>query len=408
MAVAARVYGEFDPAFAASCSTSAQAAWAWLQANPDRVPPGGFENKYGHNGATYIAGSEVGRRLWAAAEIFRLEGDTAARVYVDAHWGDGLDFNGVWYPDSWGDLANMGAFTYRDAPGATPGVVAGNWWSVENSTLSSSAAWAGRVSQDGYGCAASAAGDYGDYYWGFTGVILRYAWTLLQGYRYGGDPAYLKAAREQLHYVLGRNPMGKVYITGVGANPVLHAHGAWNNCAGYTAIEDSLCHPVPYLLVGGPNKQGNSDISPYPGKCYEDIADPDYYYLGNWTLNETSVNIQAALIVLAGYFSSGGAGAGSRPEPAAAGVVIRVSPNPFRSLTTIRYALPVEEHVTLAVYDVRGRMVKMLTDGIKPSGRHEAVWRGVDGEGRAISPGIYFVALTSRSGVEAEKVLLVK
>jgi hypothetical protein len=328
---------------------------------------------------------------------------------VDAHWGDGLDFNGVWYPDSWGDLANMGAFTYRDAAGATPGVVSGNWWSIENSTLSSCATWTTRVSQDGYGCVASSDGDYGDYYWGFTGVILRYAWTMIQGYRYGGDPACLDAAREQLHYTLGRNPMGKVYITGVGTNPVLHAHGAWNHCAGYTAIEDSLCNPVPYLLVGGPNRQGNPDISTYPGKCYEDIADPDYYNLGNWTLNETSVNIQAALIVLAGYFSSGGAGAGiSLPATVPTGHVVTAYPNPFRSLTQIRYVLPVEEHVDLAVYDIQGRLIKKLAGGMKPAGRHGAVWRGEDEAGREVASGIYFIGLRSRTGLTAGKILLAR
>jgi endoglucanase len=306
VALAARVWASWDPTFAQICENSAVNAWAWLQAHPDQVPPGGFVNLYGHECATYAAGSEIGRRLWASAEIFRLNGDLTARDYFDAHWGEGLDFNGVWYPDGWADVANLGAFTYRDSPGATPGIVSGSWWSIENSTLSSSSQWCSRLDTDGYGCVASTQGAYGDYYWGFTGVILRYAWALLQGHRYSGIQGYEQAAREQLHYVLGRNPMGKVYVTGVGDRPVLHAHGAWNHCAGYTAIEDSLCHPVPFLLVGGPNKADNDDISPWPAKCYEDIADPDYYYLGNYTLNETAVNIQASLIILAGYFSSGG------------------------------------------------------------------------------------------------------
>jgi endoglucanase len=306
MAIAARIYGQFDTGFANDCTNSAISAWGWLQTHPDREPPGGFANLYGHQCATYILGSETGRRLWAAAEVFRLNGDADARDFVDAHWGDGLEFNGVWYPDSWADVANIGAFSYRDAPAATPSVVSGSWWSIENSTLSSAAQWRARVDNDGYGCVASTAGAYGDYYWGFTGVILRYAWTLVQAYRYNANTTYEEAAREQLYYVLGRNPMGKVYITGVGTRPVLHAHGAWNHCAGYTAIEDSLCHPVPYLLVGGPNKADNPQLSPWPAKCYEDIADPDYNYLGNYTLNETSLDIQASLIALAGYFGSPG------------------------------------------------------------------------------------------------------
>jgi endoglucanase len=395
-ALAARAFAGSDAAFAAALSVSAVSAWQWLEAHPDRVPPGGFVNLHGHEGATYVSGDDLRLRMWAAAEIFRLTGDTGARDYFDARVGPGSEFNGIWYPDSWGDAANMGAFTYRDAPGATPGVVAGNWWSIEDSALSSADTWTDRVANDGYGCVASTDGDYGDYYWGFTGVILRYAWTLIQAYRYGGDPAHEEAAREQLHYVLGRNPMGKVYLTGVGERPVLHAHGAWNTAAGYTDIEDALCHPVPYLLVGGPNRADNADISPYPAKCYEDIADPDYWYLGNYTLNETAVNIQAAIIALAGYFGTGGPGTGVPGGPSGAPTVAFLSssfPNPFRAGTTISYFLPKGVGVRVAVYDVAGRTVVTLVDERRGPGRHSTHWDGRARDGRQVASGIYFVRL---------------
>jgi endoglucanase len=413
MALAARIYGGFDRAFAAGCSTSALSAWNWLQSNPDRVPPGGFQNLYGHESATYIAGSEIGRRLWAAAEIFRLTGLSVARDYIDAHWGDGLDFNGVWYPDSWASVENLGAFAYRDAPGATPGVVSGSWWSMENSVLSSAAGWQARTDADGYGCVASADGS-GDYYWGFTGVILRYAWTMLEAFRYGADPGYELAAREQLHYILGRNPMGKVYVTGIGDRPVLHAHGAWNTAAGYTDIADSLCQPVPYLLVGGPNQVDNPDISEYPARCYEDIADPDYYYYGNYTLNETSVNIQASLIVLAGYFSTGGVATGVEESAPAAedcgdswcdAPLDPVCPNPFTQQTTVSYELSGSGRVRLAVFDVAGRYVRTLVDSRRDEGRHAVTWDGRDEHGRAVAAGVYFVRLSAAGEAETQKIV---
>lgn len=40
MALAARIYTTFDPAFADTCDSSAVRAWAWLEANPARVPAG--------------------------------------------------------------------------------------------------------------------------------------------------------------------------------------------------------------------------------------------------------------------------------------------------------------------------------------------------------------------------------
>ncbi len=409
MALAARVYRDFDTSFAAACSVSAHAAWDWLETNSGRVPSGGFANLYGHNGATYVAGNDVHARFWAAAEFFRLTGDVSARAYVDARWGEGLAFNGVWYPDSWGDMANMGAFTYRDAPGATPYVVSGGWWGIEQSTLSSAGVWTTRIDQDGYGCAATTDGGVGDYYWGFTGVLLRYAWTLIQAHRYdGSDEAHERGALEQINYILGRNPMGKVYITGIGSNPVLHAHAAWNTAAGYTAIEDSLCHPYPYSLVGGPNRADN-DISDYPGKCYEDIADPAYYNLGNYTLNETSVNIQASLIVIAGYFAGGDESAGVQPpENSDSPLIARAYPNPFHRMTTLSFSLPVEGAVRLAVYDVEGRLVRKLISDTLPAGRHQAAWDGCDSSGHPAAAGVYIARLGAQGAVASRKLALIR
>src|SRR5262245_11732823 len=391
MAAACRAFRAWDPSFAAACSTSAVMAWSWLQAHPSRVPAGGFVNLYGHSGATYVSGTDAGDRLWAAAEIFRLNGNAAARTYVDANWGDMKTFNGVWYPDSWGDLSNVGAFTYRDAPAATAAVRTGNWWSIENSALSSCAGWNDRIAADGYGCVASTAAPNGDYYWGFTGVLLRYAWTMLQGYRYSGNAAYESAAREQIHYVLGRNPLGKVYTTGIGTRPVLHSHGAWNLAGGYTAIADSLCHPIPYQLVGGPNKADNSSISSYPGRCYEDIADPDYFNKGNYTLNETSINIQAAFIVLAGYFGTGESvtGAGAAPGPA---VTLRAWPNPARGSVHLAWS-GAPEVSAIEIYNVAGR--KVWTAPAAPSG--STIWNLTSEGGSALAPGVYLARLAGSS-----------
>lgn len=409
LALAARVYLPFDAPFAAACSTRAVMAWGWLLAHPTRVPTGGFVNLFGHTGATYIAGSEVGRRLWAAAEIHRLNGDTTARGYVDAHWGETLDFNGVWYPDGWGDVANMGAYTYHDTPGATPAVVSGQWWSIRNSLLSSAAGWRTRVNQDGYGCAAATAGSFGDYYWGFTGVLLRYAWILLEGERHGGGAALREAAREQLHYILGRNPLGKVYVTGLGSRPVLHSHGAWNTAAAYTGVDDAACRPVPFLLVGGPNKADNGTLSPWPGRCYEDIADPDYNNLGNYTLNETSVNIQASLIVLAGLFGTGGAATGvPDPGPEHSVGTMTARPNPFAGgVTRLRWtpAAGTPEQA-VEIFDVNGRWILGLAGVPVDGGLLEAAWDGRTAGGAPAPAGVYFARARGASGAGVRVVFL--
>ena len=50
-------------------------------------------------------------------------------------------------------------------------------------------------------------------------------------------------------------------------------------------------------------------------------------------------------------------------------------PNPFNPTTTIAFDVPALHQVELAVYDVIGRRVAMLVDGVLAAGRHEATWQ---------------------------------
>jgi hypothetical protein len=47
--------------------------------------------------------------------------------------------------------------------------------------------------------------------------------------------------------------------------------------------------------------------------------------------------------------------------------------------------------VDLAVYDVTGRRVRQVVQGVLPAGRHTLVWDLTDSGGKAVSPGVFFV-----------------
>lgn len=72
-------------------------------------------------------------------------------------------------------------------------------------------------------------------------------------------------------------------------------------------------------------------------------------------------------------------------------------PNPFNPETLIRYELPVDASVTIAVYDILGRKVKKLETGLKNAGRHQFQWDGRDEQGRPVSSGIYLFRLEVKS-----------
>lgn len=68
-------------------------------------------------------------------------------------------------------------------------------------------------------------------------------------------------------------------------------------------------------------------------------------------------------------------------------------PNPFRPKTTFRFELRTPDEVDLAVFDVRGRLVRQLLQGIRPAGVTEVEWDGRDESGRRVAAGAYFFRL---------------
>jgi hypothetical protein len=81
-------------------------------------------------------------------------------------------------------------------------------------------------------------------------------------------------------------------------------------------------------------------------------------------------------------------------------------PNPFVTLTTVRYDVPVSTRVSLKVYDLSGRLVRTLINREMPRGCHEVNWRGRDNEGRRVTSGIYFYRLETREFQTAKKLIL--
>ncbi|HNZ39874.1 MAG TPA: FlgD immunoglobulin-like domain containing protein, partial [Candidatus Latescibacteria bacterium] len=84
------------------------------------------------------------------------------------------------------------------------------------------------------------------------------------------------------------------------------------------------------------------------------------------------------------------------------------APNPFNPSTTLRFTLPEAGHVTLAVYDVNGRLVRTLVGRTFLSGHHEVVWDGCDDTGRAVASGVYVCRLTAAQGVLTKRMVLVR
>jgi len=102
----------------------------------------------------------------------------------------------------------------------------------------------------------------------------------------------------------------------------------------------------------------------------------------------------------------GGTGMEERPEPPGVARLTGVAPNPFDAATTISYTLPVAGRVKLAVYDLAGKLVRTLANGVQSPGAKRLVWNRTDGSGRELARGVYFLRFETEGSVQARKLVL--
>lgn len=78
-------------------------------------------------------------------------------------------------------------------------------------------------------------------------------------------------------------------------------------------------------------------------------------------------------------------------------------PNPFNPTTEIRWTMDVGRQTRLAIYDLLGREVAVLVDGVMSAGAHQ-----VSFDGSGLSSGVYLVRLTSGSESRVMRMTLLK
>jgi hypothetical protein len=176
----------------------------------------------------------------------------------------------------------------------------------------------------------------------------------------------------------GENPISFAStLTASGA----YLEGALDLGALYGSVPESI-----HIAVGGyasPDGGALSDQAP-PGDGDGNIERVEYYAMG---LSQTGTE-------------SG--------EICGPPVLHAVSPNPAAAGSVVRFFLPAEADISLDAYDVRGRLVAALAEGLTAAGSHEAVWSGRDRYGRALPSGVYFLRLASPEGAAVEKVVFLR
>ena len=83
-------------------------------------------------------------------------------------------------------------------------------------------------------------------------------------------------------------------------------------------------------------------------------------------------------------------------------------PNPFNPSTTISFYLASPGHISLAIYDISGSVVRALLDESKPAGHHTALWDGKNEGGRETASGVYYYRLTTGKTTFTRKLVVVR
>jgi hypothetical protein len=94
--------------------------------------------------------------------------------------------------------------------------------------------------------------------------------------------------------------------------------------------------------------------------------------------------------------------------PVASFAIHQNYPNPFTQDTRVSFALPSATSVLLDVYNVEGRLVRNLYDGVAPAGRHSVDWDGRDSAGKRVSSGVYFYRIVTDTDQAERKMVILK
>ncbi len=78
-------------------------------------------------------------------------------------------------------------------------------------------------------------------------------------------------------------------------------------------------------------------------------------------------------------------------------------PNPFNPITTIRFSIPVEQKVTIKIYDLLGRQVRVVLDERKTAGLYQ-----IQFDGTGLASGLFFYEMKAGNFNKVRKFLLLK
>jgi hypothetical protein len=83
-------------------------------------------------------------------------------------------------------------------------------------------------------------------------------------------------------------------------------------------------------------------------------------------------------------------------------------PNPFNPSTKIDFFVATKENIKLVIFDLLGRQIRTLVDGMVAAGPQSVSWDGRDTQGKTVSSGVYFYSIEHRGQRITKRMVVIK
>lgn len=240
-ALAARIYRSYDAEYADTLLQASLRSEGFLAAHPEFI---GFRNPPDNNTGSYADRSDSDERLWAYAELYRLTKEPRYLTELTAL------IDKVPYKTSlgWGLVSGLAGLSILFAQLDTfPDELCSTF---RKAFLENADRFLAHSATNGYRLAMPPEA----FGWGSTMTLMDISSTMIIATLLSGKPEYAAAAEEHVHYLLGRNPLDRSYITGHGSHPVRNVHNR-------PTISDNIEEPFPGLVSGGVNFYPCDDVA---------------------------------------------------------------------------------------------------------------------------------------------------
>jgi endoglucanase len=304
-----RLWKDLDPTYAKKCIDAAEIAWDAAVANPDRFAP----SDQSIGGCSYSEEYEDDDFYWAACELYAATGDSKYYDYIRSSEyflkvptmlsnGEEADSPSSF---NWANTHSMGTLTLALVD---CGLTAAEKQTAIDNIKKAADYYIELENSQGYGIPLKQFEVVGDvssgYPWGSNSFVMNNCIIMSYAYDHSKDIKYLNGVTEGMDYLMGRNPLDYVYVTGYGDHSVAYPHHR------YFAYQMNPNYPMapPGIAVGGPNSglqdpwvrgAGWNPGEMAPQKCYMD-------HIESWSTNECSISWNAPMAWLTGYLSEVG------------------------------------------------------------------------------------------------------